>query len=94
MKKLNLNCTVKVRLTDYGKEIFYHKNDELNQKIINCGGKPLDSYFPKVDEYGFSEFQIWQFMYIFGKHFQLGFKDVLQDLSFYIDEQDLDEVQL
>jgi hypothetical protein len=83
---------VRVKLTDYGKDIFYHKNDELNQKIVNHGGKPLEPYFPRVDEFGFSEFQIWHFMNIYGKYFQMGFKDVLQDLSFYIDEKDLDEV--
>lgn len=29
MKKINFNSIVKVKLTDFGKDIYYHKNDDL-----------------------------------------------------------------
>lgn len=29
MKKINFNSIVKVKLTDFGKDIYYHKDDEL-----------------------------------------------------------------
>ena len=41
MKQLNLNSTIKVRLSDYGKEIYYHKYDDVNKTIIKNGGNPI-----------------------------------------------------
>ena len=29
MKKVNFNSIVKVKLTDFGKDVYYHKDDEL-----------------------------------------------------------------
>ena len=34
MKKLNMNSTIKVKLTPFGTDIFYHQFDELNKKSI------------------------------------------------------------
>ena len=46
MKKLNLNCIIKVKLTDYGKDIFYHQYDELNKA---SGRTIIKPHFPDVD---------------------------------------------
>ena len=92
MKKLNLNSIIKVKLTDYGKDIFYHRHDDINASIVQRGWKPIEPCFPRVDDEGFSKFQLWDFMNIYGDYFQLGLERVpIKDLSIYIDEQDLDE---
>lgn len=56
MKKLNLNSTIGFRLNDRGKDIYYHKYDELNEYIVSRGGKPLERRYPDVDENGISWF--------------------------------------
>ena len=92
MKKLNLNSTIKFRLSDYGRDIYYHQYDELNKWIIARGGKPLEQSFPEVDKDGFSSFQLWHFMAIYGPYSGMGKPEFWQDLNFYIDVKDLDDV--
>ena len=93
MKKLNLNETIKVRLTDHGKDIYYHRHDELNEFIKARGGKPLQPHFPKVDKDGYTEFQLWIFMEIYGPHIGMCKPAVTQDLNLYIEDEQLDDVK-
>lgn len=39
--KINLNQWVKFKLTDYGKNIYYHRFDELNKYLEAKGHSPL-----------------------------------------------------
>ena len=89
MKKLNLNSTIGFRLNDRGKDIYYHKYDELNKYIVSQGGEPLERRYPDVDENGVSWFQLWQFMDIFGNHTGLGKPEFWKELNIYIKEEDL-----
>lgn len=89
MKKLNLNSAIGFRLNDRGKDIYYHKYDELNKYIVSQGGEPLERRYPDVDENGISWFQLWQFMDIFGNHTGLGKHEFWKELSIYIKEEDL-----
>ena len=50
--EINLNDFVRVKLNDYGKEIFYHQFDELNKK---SGREVIKPYFPKVDDKGYTK---------------------------------------
>lgn len=93
MKKINLNCRVKVKLTPHGADIYYHRFDEVNKKILSCGGKPLESRMPKIDKDGFTEFQLWEFIELYGEHIGMAKKNVVSDLSFYFDDKDLEEVK-
>ena len=76
--KINLNEVIKVKLTDLGKEIYYHQYDELNARlgIVIC--KPT---FPKVDSEGYTHFQLWNFMEIYGKHIGMGLSNVIEPLE-------------
>lgn len=95
MKELNVNSTIKVKLNDYGREVLCHQHDELNRKIINLGGKPLEVRYPETDEHGYSKFQLWDFMNIFGECFTMtNTRLPIANLSFYIDEKDLHEVEI
>ena len=89
MKKLNLNSAIGFRLNDRGKDIYYHKDDKLNEYIVSQGGEPLERRYPDVDENGISWFQLWQFMDIFGNHTGLGKPEFWKELSIYIKEEDL-----
>ena len=93
MKKLNLNSIVKVKLSDKGKDIFYHQFDDINKSISARGCRIIEPRFPDVDNEGYSRFQLWNFMNIYGDYFKLGMDPTpLEDLNIYIDENDLDEV--
>ena len=63
----NLNLGIKVKLSDKGKDIFYHRHDYLIEK--GCKVKP---YFPKVDDDGYTYFQMWQFFELYGKYMTFG----------------------
>ena len=52
MKKLNLNDGVKVKLTPYGAEIYFHQFDELNKVLSAKGVKPVTPHMPRIDEDG------------------------------------------
>lgn len=88
MKKLNLNCIIKVKLTDYGKDIFYHQYDELNK---HYGYNVIKPRLPDADSDGYSKFQLWDFMHVYGKCMTLAAPNVIEPLDIYIEENDLEE---
>lgn len=65
---INLNDIVKVKLTDAGKNIYYHQNDELNEAIRQRGGRPVEAHMPTVDDDGYTSFQLHTLMEIYGPH--------------------------
>lgn len=85
MKSLNLNSIIKVKLTPKGVDIYYHQYDEFNK---------LEPLMPQIDKDGYTKFQLWKFIDLYGKYFQNGMIEYpIQDLRIYIKEQDLDEVK-
>lgn len=77
MKKLNLNRTVYVQLNDYGKELYFRHYDKN----------------PEVDDCGFTKFQLYDFMRIYGRYFSMwNSKLPLDDYNIYIEEQALEEM--
>ena len=67
--KFNINNDVKVRLTQMGKDIFYHQYDELN-KIY--GRIVCEPHYPRVDKDGYSRFQLHKLMEMYGQHLHNG----------------------
>ena len=57
MKEFNINDVVKVKLTDMGKDIYYHQYDEFN----------LTQGYTETDENGYTKFQLWELMRLYGK---------------------------
>ena len=84
--KINLNEPVKFKLTDYGKDIYYHQLDELNELIkqrrgkINCG-KLIEPTMPEVDEEGYTKMQLWYFMNTYGKYMEMGCNNIVESLE-------------
>lgn len=81
---VNLNQNIKVKLSDLGKEIYYHRFDEVNEKIKCHGGKPITPTMPKVDAEGYTLFQIWQFMNLYGEYMTMCGERVLETLDVII----------
>lgn len=63
--EISVNQNVKVKLTEYGRYIYYHQYDELNQQE---GGIAILPSYPKVDEKGYTKFQLWTLMKLYGEY--------------------------
>ncbi|MNL03782.1 hypothetical protein D3C87_1243300 [compost metagenome] len=64
--KVNINEIVKVRLTKRGMDVLRARHEELNDTIKARGGKELEEFNQKIDEDGYSKFQMWDLMNTFG----------------------------
>lgn len=89
MKKLNLNSLVRVKLTDYGEYIYFHRFDERNKFIEKNGGTPLAPSYPEKDDNGLTEFPLWKFIELYGPYIHMGAKNVIVPLDIYVDDYDL-----
>jgi len=76
--RINLNEPIKVKLTDWGKEIYYHQYDRINQV---AGRKVCEPKFPKEDENGYTEFQLWCFIELYGDHIGITLPNVIEPLD-------------
>jgi hypothetical protein len=70
MKKFNINDKVKVKLTDYGRDIYYHQYDWING--INIFSKTvIKPSYPKIDADGYTTFQLWHLMELYGQYLEM-----------------------
>lgn len=76
--RINLNERIKVKLTDYGKEIYYHRLDDVFRQTGLSVFKPE---FPKTDEEGYTTFQFWDFIHIYGNYIDMGLPAVIKPLE-------------
>ena len=75
---INLNDKIKVKLNDKGKDIFYHQFDEIISLYPQCH---IDPRMPNVDENGYTTFQIWEFMKLYGGHIGMAKPSVLENIN-------------
>ncbi len=75
---INLNEFIKVRLTDLGKDIYYHRYDMINAFAEKEVIKPK---YPKEDENGYTKFQLWDFIALYGSHIGAAMPNVIQPLE-------------
>ena len=88
--KINLNDIVKVKLTDYGKEIYYHRHDGLIECMRYHGieSTTIKPSFPKEDDEGKSKFQLWDFIELYGEHIGMGKSNVIEPLDIEVEVSD------
>ena len=73
----NINDNIKVKLTAHGEEIL---NKDAAKTLNALRGINLPGYAPyRVDKDGYIEFQLWDFMRIFGSHFWNGCPQIIED---------------
>lgn len=88
--RINLNEAVKFKLTDKGKDIFYHQHDVFNKRMLDSGRRRLliEPHFPKEDAEGYTTMQLWQFMNLYGTYMDTGFPNVIENLEIiYADDE-------
>lgn len=83
--KININEHIKVKLTDYGKEIFYHQYDNLNKAF---GKEIIKPSYPTVDSDGYTSFQLWCFMNLYGRYIDIGVQNVIEPLEIVFESAD------
>ena len=76
--KINLNEMVKVKLTPLGAEIYYKQFDELNKE---CGREICKPIMPKIDKDGYTEFQLWHFIELYGQYIGMCKPNVIEPLD-------------
>lgn len=76
--KINLNETIKVKLTPYGAEIYYKQFDEVNKQ---CGKEICKPHMPRIDKDGYTEFQLWHFIELYGQHIGICKTNVIDSLD-------------
>jgi hypothetical protein len=86
MKQFNINATVKVRLTKFGKELHKKQWEDFWSSCNRLEDFPYDP--PKQDENGYVEFQMWELMETFGGHIGLC-KEPAFDTVILIDDKNL-----
>lgn len=84
--KLNLNDQVKVKLTPLGAEIYYNRYDFLKSSIRAIGGVCAEPKMPKIDEDGYTEMTMWQFIELYGKDIGKINREVINPLDIIIAE--------
>lgn len=88
--RLNLNETIKVKLTDLGKDIYYHKYDRINAFFGRELCKPS---YPKVDDDGYTVFQLWCFIELYGEHIGMAHQNVIDPIEIVFDAPTIDPVR-
>lgn len=76
--KINLNETIKVKLTPLGAEIYYKQFDELNKQR---GREICKPQMPRIDKDGYTEFQLWNFIELYGEHIGMCKPNVIEPLD-------------
>ena len=77
-QKINLNETIKVKLTPLGAEIYYKQFDDVNKQR---GREICKPQMPRIDKDGYTEFQLWHFIELYGKHIGACKPNVIEPLD-------------
>ena len=79
----NINDEIQVKLNDKGREIYLHAFDDVPEQFRRVR-------LPEEDAEGYSKFQMWVFMQIFGPHINMGFGQPF-DLTIKFNPKDFHE---
>lgn len=72
----NINDKIKVKLTEHGRSIL---EKDVTNTLSMLKGFNYQDYSPyHTDEEGYTEFTLWDFMRIFGSHFQMGCQQIIE----------------
>ena len=83
---INLNTTIKVKLTELGKEIYYKEMQEVIDSLpaLHLKQIPLEE-----DENGYCKFLLWKFMQTYGKHLGMCTPLVIDPIEIVIENDEL-----
>lgn len=88
--RCNLNDRIRFKLTDHGKDIYYHQYDTFNVLSRTHGLQIIQPRYPETDENGYSQMQVWRFMEIYGPYMSVSEPNVIEplELEFEIDMEE------
>ena len=89
-KKFNINSTVKIRLTEYGKQVLEKEHNKFWSSRGMLDKFPYQPY--QEDENGYVKFQLWNLMDKLGKYCGIGCAMPF-DTVILIDEDNLRDVE-
>lgn len=78
LHKINLNDTIKVKLTPYGAEIYYHQFDDINKRY---GRQVIEPHMPTIDKDGYTKFLLHGFMELYGEYMYAGARNVIEPIE-------------
>ena len=82
---LNLNDIIRVKFTEYGRDIYYNQWHDLLMQNVTVS---ISREYPKVDNEGYTDIQLWRFMSIYGKHLKIGMgEQIIENNNIYIKEE-------
>ena len=90
MKSFNINNTVKVKLTEFGKDML--ELDHITEWTSLGMPDKFPYKAPKEDKDGYVKFQLWELMYKLGKYCALC-REMPFDTVILIGEKDLMEIE-
>ena len=90
-KTFNINEIVKVKLTQKGKLVYLEHQIETQKRFDRDRIKIDVPLNVEVDSEGFSSFQLWRFMEIFGSHMYCGGEPIIEECILYLPERLLRE---
>lgn len=85
--RINLNDNIKVKLTEYGKNIYRSQFDDLNRTLKRKGVPLCSRPEPDIDAEGYTKMQMWCFMELFGPHIGLGKQNFIEPLEVVCETQ-------
>ena len=80
---INLNDRVKVKLTDWGKDVYRSAYFNLN-KVLCRQIFTAKQAEPKVDNEGYTAFQLWDFINLFGNYMGMCEPNVIEPLDLVV----------
>lgn len=83
--KININDKIKVRLSAYGVDLFSKRYFDINRLSDDLYGRRLVvNTMPEIDSDGYTQFQLHDFMALYGQHMVMGGKAVLNDMNIIV----------
>jgi hypothetical protein len=76
--KFNINNEVKVKITDIGYDIWLAYENKFTQYLPTYPITTIEELKAKADKDGYTEFQMWDMMSIFGSHMKMGFENPIE----------------
>lgn len=73
--KFNINHSVKVKVTEYGYEVWLAHENKFVQFSGTIKSVTIEELKAKQDEDGYTKFQLWDMMSIFGPKMTMGFEN-------------------
>lgn len=84
--KISLNDKIKVKLTREGLETYVQYSQECNERAKSHGCNHKFNLIPEIDKDGYSTFQLWFFIRVFGHKIRIGEPSIIENNKIIIGE--------